>query len=361
MQEKEITMTGRRICFLIMMMAMALHADLKLEGLVYETEDWSEPKDAWQKDVRSPNKWNLWTTEENIEAKRSRRASLQSPHIAEDRQSPEEGAPPLHTKITGIPNGLYHAYMGRTNRYLGISFDGVNWQKSDIGETFLGFYDIKDGVFELWADDRYATPGSLGTAYYDYIRFVPVTERPKLYELKAFTLPDGRTQLSWISSTALAAATVEFGLEGQPLQTVKEEDDNMRNHAVVLPPLMDGAKYTAVVKAPVRRGGTEMIESETIAFVAGARPRLAKSKAIEVPLTIHEPTGVPRESWPVVSGVPFAQISLIVGTMTELRMLGISMKIRSKTSRSVRTLLAILTISARSRSPSEMSESACSN
>ena len=81
-------MTGRRICFLIMMMAMALHADLKLEGLVYETEDWSEPKDAWQKDVRSPNKWNLWTTEENIEAKRSRRASLQSPHIAEDRQSP---------------------------------------------------------------------------------------------------------------------------------------------------------------------------------------------------------------------------------------------------------------------------------
>ena len=298
---------SKRICFLLALMALAVHADLKLEGLVYETEDWSEPKDAWQKDVRSPNKWNLWTTEEDIEAKRSRRASLQSPHIAEDRQSPEDGAPPLHTKITGIPNGWYHAYMGRTNRYLGISFDGVNWQKSDIGETFLGFYDIKDGVFELWADDCYATPGNLGTAYYDYIRFVPVKEYPKLYELKSFTLPDGRTQLSWISSTALAAATVEFGIEGQPLQSVKEEDDNMRNHAVVLPPLTDGAKYTAIIKAPVRRVGVEVIESERIAFVAGERPRLAKSQAVEIPLTIHEPTGVPRESWPVVSGVPFAQ------------------------------------------------------
>ena len=88
------------VCFWLALIALAVHADLKLEGLVYETEDWSEPKDAWQKDVRSPNKWNLWTTEENIEAKRSRRASLQSPHIAEDRQSPEEGAPPLYCGIT---------------------------------------------------------------------------------------------------------------------------------------------------------------------------------------------------------------------------------------------------------------------
>jgi len=31
----------------------------QLKGLVFEAEDWSEPKDAWLKDKDTPDRWNL--------------------------------------------------------------------------------------------------------------------------------------------------------------------------------------------------------------------------------------------------------------------------------------------------------------
>ena len=301
--------TSNRLFFMIWLalVSISAHAALDLEGLVYEAEEWSEPKNAWQKNTPSPNKWNLWTNEENVEAKRSRGASLQSPYVSTDRKTPKDGAPPLHTKITGIPKGLYRAYLGKSNRFLAFSFDGKNWKKSDIGETFLGYFEIKNGFFELWVDDRYTTPNNPGTAYYDYLRFVPLETYPKIYDLKAFTLPNGRTQLSWISSIQLPASKVTFGTNGQPSMTAKETDDNLRNHSVILPPLKKGTKYTATVKTPFHCGKQTVIKSESLEFIAGEHPRLAKSQSLAVPLTIREPTGVPRASWPVVSGVPFAK------------------------------------------------------
>ena len=150
-----------------------------LKGLVFEAEDWSEPKDAWLPDQSTPNKWNLWSKEEDVWNKRSNGKSLQSPFIKEDRATPEEGAPPLHTKITGIPNGLYEAFLGNTSRPLGYSLDGgKNWLKSTLGETSLGFYDIQDGTFEVWVDDKFAnTGGNLGWAYYDYVRLLQQPSR----------------------------------------------------------------------------------------------------------------------------------------------------------------------------------------
>jgi hypothetical protein len=38
----------------------------RLQGLVYEAEEWSEPKDAWLVDRDTPNKWTLWTTEYKV-------------------------------------------------------------------------------------------------------------------------------------------------------------------------------------------------------------------------------------------------------------------------------------------------------
>ena len=65
----------------------------KLKGLVFEAEDWSSPKDAWLKDTRSPRKWCLWTTEQDVFRKRSMGASLQSPPITKDRATSRDGYP----------------------------------------------------------------------------------------------------------------------------------------------------------------------------------------------------------------------------------------------------------------------------
>ena len=151
----------------------------RLEGLVYEVEDWTEPKDAMKLNQPGASNWQIWTTESDVIHKRSNGASVTTPvlPIDVDREKPEDGAPVLHTKITGIPVGRYRVFLNGTNRPLALSFDGgKTWTKSNIhGENDFGIYDISDGVFELWVDDRYASENK-GWAYYDYIRFVPTTE-----------------------------------------------------------------------------------------------------------------------------------------------------------------------------------------
>lgn len=276
-----------------------------LEGLVYEAEDWTEPKDAWGVNIKPVNKWNLWTTEDRVWDKRSNGGSLQSPIIKEDRKSPEEGAPMLHTRITGIPVGFYQAFLSRTARPLGYSLDGgKTWNRSLASETPLGLYEIKDGVFEIWIDDMFAHPDNKGFSYYDYIRLQP-SKRPEIYEIKAFTLPDGQTQISWITSTQLPPATIVYGPENRMNMQVNEELPNMRNHAVVLGKLEDGKKYSFVIKYPGGILGGLCSKAES--FVAGHRPSIKVSKKMEVPLIIEEPAAFGRKAWPVTSGVPFAQ------------------------------------------------------
>lgn len=266
-----------------------------LPGLVFEAEDWSTPR-AWLTNQVSATKWRLWTTEGK--GKRSRDASLTTPKIERDRATPEEGATPLHTHITGIPRGAYRAWLGGTTRPLAWSLDGgKTWQKSASGETDLGIHDIKDGAFDLWVDDRFANPASIGSAYYDYVRLVPYVP-PLLSELAAFTLPDGATQVSWISNEPTPAAVVEC--DGRYFT---EPESNQRNHRVILTGLPAGTRC----EARVRRLGATAIP---VKLVAGQQPRTVRSKPQSIELTVSEPTDTPRKNWPVTNGVPFARGAL---------------------------------------------------
>ena len=85
-----------------------------LPGILYEVEDWSTPCDGWTSNQVSATKWRLWTTEGP--GKRSRDAALVSPRIDHDRATPEDGAPVLHTHITGISPGTYRAWIGPPTR-----------------------------------------------------------------------------------------------------------------------------------------------------------------------------------------------------------------------------------------------------
>ena len=144
--------------------------------LKFEAEDITQPKDAWQKDKYSEDKWNLWSTDKDAEKKWSEGIVLQSPRVMADREKPEDGAPPLHSTVTEIPPGRYTVEIGGVGRPMGISFDGETWKKIDGSSRNLGEFAITDGTFEIWLDDRYAAETNPGSTYYDYLLFAPVLE-----------------------------------------------------------------------------------------------------------------------------------------------------------------------------------------
>lgn len=149
---------------------------LPAQELKFEAEAWSTPVTAWQTDKFSDNLWNLWSTDQNAATKWSGGIVLQSPVVKADRDKPEDGAPPLHTVITGLPKGTYDIFMNGT-RALGLSFDGVTWQRSRGGQI-ASERKIDDGRFELWVDDRYVTPEGPGSCYYDFLLFEPIKAFP---------------------------------------------------------------------------------------------------------------------------------------------------------------------------------------
>lgn len=303
------------VCGLFLVTASTVWAEGfrdRLEGLVYEVEEWSEPK-AWLTDKSVSDKWTLWTKEEDVINKRSMGAALHTPTlpIGKDRQKVEDGAPALHTKITGIPNGRYKVYSNPTNRPLAYSFDnGKNWSSSELkGEEFFGIFDIQDGTFEVWVDDRYATAeSSPGWSYYDYIRFVPAGPLEKELSasaIKAFTLPDGTTQLSWTTSSPTTAACIQYGAGSQRNQTITEDEAGLRNHRVILTDLPKGKACSASVQIPLNRAGKTI--TKNITFRAGNKAVPGPSKSSKIRLTVTEPTGKIRQNWPVTSGIPFAE------------------------------------------------------
>jgi hypothetical protein len=275
--------------------APATNANFRgLPGRLFEAEDWSTPR-AWLTNTVTANQWRLWTTEGA--GKRSRDAALTTPKVARDRATAEEGAPPLHTRITGLPPGLYRAWLGPTTRPLAYSLDaGRTWLKSGGGETELGIHSLQDGVFELLVDDRFANPASIGSAYYDYLRLEPLVP-PQLSAAAAFTRPDGATEISWVSDVPTPPATVECAG-----QNFKETVGDSRNHRVMLAGLPVGQACAAAIRS---LGATAVVK-----FTAGAQPRRVASKAQRIALTIGEPTEFPRRNWPVTSGIPFAQGAL---------------------------------------------------
>ncbi len=137
--------------------------------LRFEAEDISEPADAWQTNRDSADRWNLWSIDQDAERKWSGGIVLRSPSVAEDRESPEDGAPPLHSIVTGIPPGTYTVEIGGVGRPVAVSLDGETWTRQ-TGRV-LGEFEIADGRFELWVDDRYAHDDDPGPTYYDYLLF----------------------------------------------------------------------------------------------------------------------------------------------------------------------------------------------
>ncbi|MBN2451921.1 MAG: hypothetical protein JXR77_16155 [Lentisphaeria bacterium] len=311
---------GQRVWLLTWVLVCGLSAQDKrstLKGQVFEAEEWSTPVDAWVKDQHPPDKWCLWTQEQDVARKRSGGQSLQSPHIVADRATPEEGAPPLHTHITGIVPGLYQVWMNGPARPIALSFDGRTWTRyAPAGELDLGIRRIPDGVFDLWVDDRYVNPGGLGWCYYDYLRFEEVRP-PSFSHLTAFTLPDGATQLSWISDRPVPTGSVCCRTPDGREMTFTDTAVGRRNHAVVLQGLEPGAVYSAEVR--VLTDGEVAFRSRPLEFRAGDRPAPGPTRAGRYRLEVREPCAVGRAAWPVTSGIPFARGELAGATDVVLR------------------------------------------
>ncbi len=142
--------------------------------LHFEAEEWTTPKDAWRENTLSEDKWDLWSKDSDAMRKWSNGIVLRSPVVEVDRETPEAGAPPLHTRITGIPLGKYEVSL-KLGRTLAVSLDGGGtWARKSGADAFLGLAEVTDGSFELWVDDRYAHSGAKGPSYYDTIIFSPL-------------------------------------------------------------------------------------------------------------------------------------------------------------------------------------------
>ena len=140
--------------------------------LTFEPEDYSSPETAWGLDTSAADRWNLWTKDADAEKKWTGGKVLQSPQVMADRETPEDGAPVLHTVLTGIPDGAWVVTI-KFGRDLGVSLDGKAWQRlSKLGGR-LGRFEITGGKFEFWVDDRYAQAEGPGFSYYDQIVLTP--------------------------------------------------------------------------------------------------------------------------------------------------------------------------------------------
>ena len=170
-----------RILLTTLPLLWAFTGAFALEPLRFEAEDWTSPKDAWRVNKHAEDHWNLWSTDKDAHKKWSEGVVLQSPRVMKDRATPGEGAPPLHTRITGIPKGRYDIEV-KIGRTLGISLDGESWRPFS-GGFLLEEHVIDDGVLEFWTDDRYAHEGNLGSGYLDYITLHPcreIVQKPKV-------------------------------------------------------------------------------------------------------------------------------------------------------------------------------------
>lgn len=149
----------------------------------FEAEDVSGPADAWNVNKTTPDKWNLWSTDKDADKKWSGGVVLQSPRVLRDRQTPDEGAPALHTVIQDLAPGKYYLEIGGVARAMAVSLDGKSWKKITSSQRQLGLIEVGPEGFQLWVDDRYALPSNPGACYYDYVEFTPLPDpnrKPKV-------------------------------------------------------------------------------------------------------------------------------------------------------------------------------------
>ena len=117
------TLGSAALCCLAMSILTVHAAEDALRPLRYEAEDCTGPPGAWVENRHVPGKWNLWTNDAAGHRVWSGGVVLQALPVREDRSSPEDGAQPLHTRITGIPNGRYDVEV-KAARTVGVSLDG---------------------------------------------------------------------------------------------------------------------------------------------------------------------------------------------------------------------------------------------
>jgi len=149
--------------WMLLLLTIAAPTELR-----FEAEAYSMPSDAWVPEAAAADKWTLWSTDVDADKKWSGGVVLRSPTTIEDRARPEDGAPALHTRITGVPAGVYDVELPKIVRSLGYSFDGQRWHPLRGGGVIARRVRI-DGTYDLWVDDKYAHPDHPGPAYYDYL------------------------------------------------------------------------------------------------------------------------------------------------------------------------------------------------
>ena len=165
--------------------------------LRFEAEDYSTPKSAWLKNGFTEDKWNLWSTDKDADKKWSGGVVLRTPLVMDDREKPEDGAPALHTHLTGIPKGTYDIAI-KVARVLGVSLDGKTWHRYSGGLLAAGVA-IEHGTFDLWVDDRYAMedPKARGAGYYDYVILHPAAPVIDGVANPGFEIVDGESIVGW--------------------------------------------------------------------------------------------------------------------------------------------------------------------
>jgi hypothetical protein len=115
-----------------------------------------------------------------------------------ERATPEEGAPPLHLRITDIPKGVYNVNAIGTSRVGALSLDGKTWQRFGGGAIAQGVR-IDNGTFEFWFDDRYAMPEEKqrGSTYLDRITLDRVLGLEDGVANPGFEQVEGDQALGW--------------------------------------------------------------------------------------------------------------------------------------------------------------------
>jgi rhamnogalacturonan endolyase len=230
---------------------------LAAETLRFEAEDCVENRDAMLRDKAAPNRWMLWSTDHNAQKKWSGGVVLKSPEVKADRATPEEGAPPLHLVLKGIPKGTYDLRLKR-GRALAVSMDGKEWRRLE-GDVVARDLKIDQGTYEFWVDDRFAEikPEARGASYIDCIYLEPSVLLVKgVWNGDFEMLVDGTPATwSWPAATEnVAVSMVEGkGHSGtRALQFTAHPGEKMRWEANCRKPIPVGEEKSLCVSAWVK-------------------------------------------------------------------------------------------------------------
>jgi len=247
------------------------------QGIVYESEAIASPDSAWVLNERAPDKWMLWTKEEDIDKKRSGGAVLASPAVSEDRAAPDEGAPMLHCVVDDLEPGTYIVYLSNPGaRPLAYSLNmGDEWVKYQGSEANLGIWEWTNGRFEFWIDDRFAHPANNpGPGYFDYVRFVPVAASAA--HLTRFEYWRGLDLQVTKEGRGFVAGIEDFtALEGFEIAGAELRGGDKTGHSFNYTLDRDGTYYLALHMNDDEDGIKQLtiaLNSEEIGCIVGAGP-----------------------------------------------------------------------------------------